>query len=51
MINPDGDYKELYGIFGMHFDISLFEKTIDPLLENAASDYASNILYWVYSIK
>ena len=51
VINPDGDYKELYGIFGMHFDISLFEKTIDPLLENAASDYASNILYWVYSIK
>ena len=35
----------------MHFDISIFEKTIDPLLENEASDYASNIQYWIYSVK
>ena len=51
VIDETGNINSLYGLFGMHFDIDLFKKTIDPLLENEASDYTSNILYWVYSVK
>ena len=51
MVDESGQAENVYGIIGMHFDLSLFEKTIDPLLENEGSDYAQNIQYWIYSVK
>ena len=35
----------------MHFDMNIFEKTIEPLLQNESTDYAKSIQYWVYSVK
>ena len=43
--------RTLHGIIGIHFNITIFEKTIDPLIENENSDYRNNVLYWVYPIR
>lgn len=40
----------MLGIFGIHFNITVFPQTIDPLIENEASDYADNLYYWVYVV-
>ena len=40
--------SQIHGIFGMNFDINVFQKTIDPLIGN---DYSDGLNYWVYLVK
>lgn len=46
-----GQLSQVYGIMGMHFDIGIFGKTIDPFLLQETTDDGKNVHYWVFPIK
>jgi hypothetical protein len=47
----DTNEKTTYGLFGIHFNTTLFAQTIDPLLENRQRNYVDGTCYWVYPIR
>lgn len=49
-VNDLGE-QTVFGLFGMNFNLTVFPQTIDPLIENESSDYADNLLYWVFPVK
>ena len=48
--NSDGT-KTINGLIGMHYNTTLFERAIDPLIENESLEYHDTFIYWVFSIK
>lgn len=43
--------KVTYGMFGIHFNTTLFAQTIDPLLENRQRNYVDGTSYFVYPVR